>query len=380
MIAVASGAPGERGWRAYLTTDKDEPAEAVVYCLECAERDLSAEDELIRPTIYPNVKNAHIVPRTYLERWAVDGRIGVVQVQENKRLEMAAENVGIRRHFYRRERPDGSDIDDIEWTLSEIESKAAPLLQALEDEWPFSGDDKLVLSRLFAFQWLRTPRWKERYRERTDSFLEDYDANNPTTLSAEDVEQFNEQLRSDTHRLGMMLSTGVTGTAVFASMHWTLVEFERPWIVTSDQPLVLWTGAGAKSPHAEDMTEMGVIDSIEIRLPVSPTAVVLMTWSDAPDDDHVRVAGTRDQAANFSAFTTKAADRQWFHRPDVSPPIASGNLLPVSPQLIPDYTPAGAANSRRRAKTSQIARARIDSDLDFRHQEVEVVTVSRPDR
>jgi hypothetical protein len=31
---------GARGWRAYLTTDEDEPAEAVVYCPECAEREL----------------------------------------------------------------------------------------------------------------------------------------------------------------------------------------------------------------------------------------------------------------------------------------------------------------------------------------------------
>jgi hypothetical protein len=31
-------AAGERGWHAYLTTDEDEPAEAVVYCPECARR------------------------------------------------------------------------------------------------------------------------------------------------------------------------------------------------------------------------------------------------------------------------------------------------------------------------------------------------------
>jgi hypothetical protein len=29
-------AAGGRGWRAYLTIDKDEPAEALVYCPECA--------------------------------------------------------------------------------------------------------------------------------------------------------------------------------------------------------------------------------------------------------------------------------------------------------------------------------------------------------
>jgi hypothetical protein len=32
-------AAGEREWRAYLTADEDEPADAVVYCPECAERE-----------------------------------------------------------------------------------------------------------------------------------------------------------------------------------------------------------------------------------------------------------------------------------------------------------------------------------------------------
>lgn len=32
-------AAGERGWKAYLTTDEDEPAKAVVYCPEGAARE-----------------------------------------------------------------------------------------------------------------------------------------------------------------------------------------------------------------------------------------------------------------------------------------------------------------------------------------------------
>ena len=28
-----------RGWRAYITADEEEPAEAIVYCPECAERE-----------------------------------------------------------------------------------------------------------------------------------------------------------------------------------------------------------------------------------------------------------------------------------------------------------------------------------------------------
>jgi hypothetical protein len=30
---------GERGWRSYLTTDEQEPAEALTFCPECAQRE-----------------------------------------------------------------------------------------------------------------------------------------------------------------------------------------------------------------------------------------------------------------------------------------------------------------------------------------------------
>jgi hypothetical protein len=33
---------GERGWTAHLTVDEDDPAEVVVYCPECDEREFGA--------------------------------------------------------------------------------------------------------------------------------------------------------------------------------------------------------------------------------------------------------------------------------------------------------------------------------------------------
>lgn len=38
----------ERGWRAYLTDDRFEPAEAVVYCPACAEREFGPPREPAR--------------------------------------------------------------------------------------------------------------------------------------------------------------------------------------------------------------------------------------------------------------------------------------------------------------------------------------------
>jgi Protein of unknown function (DUF4238) len=133
---------------------------------------------------YPNTKNAHIVPRFYLQGWAVNGKIGVEQVIERKRLELAVENVGTRSRFYRRERPGGVDINDIEWTLGEIESAAAPVLRGLDGLWPLDREAKLRLAVLFAFQHLRTPRWKEEYENRTRGFVQEFDRNNPSLFSA----------------------------------------------------------------------------------------------------------------------------------------------------------------------------------------------------
>lgn len=324
---------------------------------------------------YPNVKNAHIVPRTYLEGWSVDGKIGVGLVREGKRLVLSAENVGTRRRFYQRERPDGSKINDIEWTLGEIESAATPLLRSFDDVGPLSGDDKLRLAVLFAFQHLRTPRWKEEYERRTRGFVEEYDRENLTALSPPEIEEHNAQLLSDNHRLMQMISTGTTATSVFASMHWTLLDFSRPVLATSDHPVVLWPGVGSRSPAATEITQIGVLECIEIRLPLSATRAVLMTWSDAPDDEHVRVAGTRDHAANLNAFTVKSADRQWFYRPGSSPPRASGNLRPLSIGLVPGYTAVAAAYSRRRQSVSEIVNKKIPRDLSDR--EITVVSMSR---
>jgi hypothetical protein len=44
------------------------------------------------------------------------------------------------------------------------------------------------------------------------------------------------------------------------------------------------------------------------------------------------------------------ADREWFHLPETSPPLAAGGrLLPLSTELVPRYSAAVVASSQRRA-------------------------------
>lgn len=329
---------------------------------------------------YPNVKNVHIVPATYLRNWAVDGKIATWLVPEGKRLaDQLVENVGTRRRFYERERPrSGTKINDVEWSLGQGEAAATPLLRSLDDRWPLSTQEKTQLAELFAYQLLRGPRWKDEYEKRTHRFLEGYDRRPDVRLSAADVEEQNARLLSDSHRLMMMFSTALTATSVFASMHWTLVEFSTPMIATSDHPVVLWPGAESRAPEAIQLGEAGVMASSEIRLPLSPTRAVLMTWADKADDDDARVRGTRDHAANFNAFTVATADRQWFHRPGPAPPRASGYLRPVCLTLVAGYAPAEAENSERWRRTSEIVKGKVGRP--FEDREIEVVSMSRRGR
>jgi hypothetical protein len=320
-------------------------------------------------TEYAEVKRAHIVPRMYLANWAVDRRIGVRLVHEGLTLVQPIENVGTRRRFYRRRRPDGTDIDDIEWTLGQIEGMAAPVLATLDDNWPLGSESKLGLATLLAVQLMRGPRWKDEWVEGTHGFLDEYSDDPPDQL-----ERAKEELLGDTARLTHMLSTAPTMATVLVSMHWTLLEFGADLVATSDQPLVLWPGLGARRPEVASL-KVGLLECGEIRFPLSPRRALLMTWADTPDDEETRVHATRDHARNLNAFTVENADRQWFHLPDTSPPVGSGSFLPLSLQLVNGYTPEAAARSRRRAEVSKAVQPKIGRDLT--DQEVTIVQISR---
>jgi hypothetical protein len=190
-----------------------------------------------------------------------------------------------------------------------------------------------------------------------------------------DIRAVGQHLLTDTQRLGRMISLGVKVTAVFASMHWTLVEFARPLVVTSDHPVVMWPNAErSRAPQPTPMGA-GVLEALEIRVPVSPHHAILMTWRDEADDQDCRVRGTRDHAANLNAFTIAHAERQWFRQPGAPTPTASGRLLPLSTQFFGDYGADTAGRSQRRAITSAKVQPMMGRDL--RNRDIDVVTMSR---
>ena len=157
-----------------------------------------------------------------------------------------------------------------------------------------------------------------------------------------------------------MLSLGPKVASVLGSMHWALVEFRTPVLAMSDHPVVLWPAERRSRGPEPSWLDAGLLHTLEVYVPVSPTTGLLMTWLERPDDP-APLLGHRHHALTVNAFVRAQAQHQWFHAPGHRPPIATGLLLPVSTSLHPAYSAATVAESRRRAEIDQRIQSRIGS-------------------
>src|SRR5919198_923007 len=108
---------------------------------------------------YPAVERGHILPEVYQRNWASEKMVELHVVGRSGSRRASTKDVGVIRRAYRRERPDGTAIDDIEWSLSHIEGAVQPILTDVAGRWPLSFDDKKVLAEFLAVQMIRGPRW-----------------------------------------------------------------------------------------------------------------------------------------------------------------------------------------------------------------------------
>lgn len=91
----------------------------------------------------------HLVPRFYLERWAVDGRVRVVDLLRGRNAyELSPAQAALETDFYRLDEPD-DEMSPVYWEawLSEVERKAAASIVRVDAAGPGAMDDE-------AHQWL----------------------------------------------------------------------------------------------------------------------------------------------------------------------------------------------------------------------------------
>ena len=291
----------------------------------------------------------------YLRAWERGAKVALRLVGEEHSILTSVRNAGVRSNFYRRQRPDtGETIYDVEWSIEQLEDAALPVISKLAVRWPLSLGDKARVAQFFALQHVRGPAfraWHERYNQPTITALRSDPVGTTIRTPDETPEEVAEKLighaSSDTHRHVKMIKTARAVAVSLGSMHWTLVRFARPRLVTSDQPVVVWPLSRGRARPCPNNVDLGVTDTLEVFVPLAPELLLLMTWVRGPDNPGV-IRGANRHIATVNAFVVANADAQWFHEPGVDPWLAAGPRDPISPELISGYDIDAATKCRER--------------------------------
>ena len=308
-------------------------------------------------------RRIHLASQCYVLGWADNGRVFVQQDDLSAAPETrAVASVGWRNAWW------GADADlsrAAECTLQRSENDSAPILRELEARWPLRRDDRATLAQFMAIHTVRTPAW-----------LETYNAISMEAISEElkrrrwGAEVENAAVREfmgDQLRVEILLKQVPRVASMLMSMQWSLVEFEKPIIASCDQPVIFVPRLPSwqKLP-IQAMPRTGFMEIAEVRFPIDPRRVLLLTWSPQPDLA-APIRGEFRHATDVNRSTRAQADRQWFHRPGPRPPLLTPPMLdlscePISYELVPGYSFDVAASSRRRAEAHTIMKELIEAN------------------
>jgi hypothetical protein len=92
------------------------------------ERDRTRPPQVMRRESYSRVKRGHIVPAVYLRNFAESDLVALHRTDQAGCELRNVRTAGTREPFYWRQRPDGTQIDDIEASLSVLEENVSASL------------------------------------------------------------------------------------------------------------------------------------------------------------------------------------------------------------------------------------------------------------
>ncbi len=307
---------------------------------------------------YPQVNNAHIVPRMYQRAFEVNGKVAVHADGAADCVPASTKTAGTRPAYYRRTRPDGDLMDDVEASLSVIEHKATQPLRELITGKPLTAERKGILAQFIAVQMLRGPAFFEQREQLIVPMVEELEADDFTheglAAAGGDIvvarKQAVEKYLDSTRSLMSMLTRSVKLASIFGYMRWSIVRFDQPALAYSDHPVAMWP-MNLETTQVFSKQQFGPLSALEVRFPLAPDAAVLMDWVDRSDQHAVSL--DISAASEFNAFTVAQADREWMHRPGAEPEIANGPHQPLSRILEPGYDRSAMHRSVRRSRAQQ---------------------------
>ncbi len=249
-------------------------------------------------------KRQHYVPRFYLSHFAAaEGIIWTYDCQRDEVRPNSPENTAVETNFYSVKSDDGTYDDRLEKWLSEVESKAAPLYEALVAGKIPVDQEKADLAVFLASLHTRSPALITAAAELKGAMtqrLMDFIARDPVKFDLSidqwaratgqviDKEQ-REKLRAfiqDKERYSMdvlrqagLSAMGATDkiAEIFFGMRWILVRCKEQHLITSDNPVVRLTPPEAYHPIYGDGGFLN--KKAYVTVPLNANMLLEMGWA-----------------------------------------------------------------------------------------------------
>lgn len=282
----------------------------------------------------------HLLAKLYQRGFADDGdKVRVVVRSTGKTYTAGIVNVFKEHDFYAFRGEDGELRQDVETLFAnEVEGPAGHGFAAMRaGVFPLAPEQREAVARFIAAQLVRG----RHFRRQTEPFLQGLDRH-MAALKAQHytdahwlsalgrVPSEEEKATWATHGLAtpderkrQMLDAGLANvdemTDYLLRRAWTLVSFQQPCLLTSEEPVTLWSPAGGP---------LGLGSAEDIGLPVSPTQLLVLVRPD--------MGLPEGKAVGDDALAAKANARTLAWRPAerllMSPDIAGH---PLDATLVP---------------------------------------------
>lgn len=314
-------------------------------------------------------RHNHIVPSSYLAQFAEGGMIACHFVGGGDSKEVSIRDAAVRTDFYVHRHPDGTRATEIEQAFGPTEGQAVQIMREVDDRWPLNDDDHGTLSEFLALQFVRSPAWRAYHDATRDEVL----ASNHREECSETVwARHVAHVSSDPHRSNFMLrQIGLVGT-IFGSMHWQLVRFGQDRLVTADHPIACLPAE--RRTTIEAVPTFGLKNVGEVRLALTPSRALVLTWLDEPSDLPA-VRGFPSMARQMNFTLVSQAEKQWFSKPGCSPSVVDQSVHPVGAIIHPSLGSLDIDRSERR-RNALAAAQRLADNQDAR-RDMSIVRIRR---
>lgn len=309
-------------------------------------------------------RKIHLVTRAYLEGWAPNGKLIPVDREWGIQKPKTPAAVGWQERWWSTDNPELNAM--CEEACNRLETKVPPLLKRVRSSWPLEHEDRGLLAQFAALHVVRTDGFAEWFAQAREDSLKRY---RHEFSSPEGYEEFCRRMRSDAERAKKVLRLNKMASLI-GWMHWTLVVFDDPLLVTSDQPVapVPILGEG----QAEEVSVVprgGWASLVEVRFPLSPYEALLGTWDPGNREAEI-VRGTWATAIELNAIT-RAQARRYYRTPEQEPAMPPAILKeqphafgPLAPSLLSGYSTKVAMDSTRRKEAQAEVNRLIETGDD----------------